>query len=196
MVLTIGLKFWILLGILDLYIIWTILKTSLSHLNVSHKSHILIKNNSALYWKTWRGQKYFYHFSDELTHNFVFTHSDVEHLTHLDPELEIIRIKSDNCSTQYKSKNVFGKYKQLASEKGIPVICYYWVFGHGKGLVDVMSGFGAKGPLRKAVVTQDLHCDCASNIVSFLKDVSIITRSTILSLSLRKFNLYLHQSLK
>ena len=33
-----------------------------------------------------------------------------------------------------------------------------------------MSGFGAKGPLRKAVVTQDLHYDCASNIVSFLKD--------------------------
>ena len=33
-----------------------------------------------------------------------------------------------------------------------------------------MSGFGAKGPLRKAVVNQDLHYDCASSIVSFLKD--------------------------
>ena len=114
--------------------------------------------------------KYFYHFSDELTHNFAFTQSVVEHLIKIDPELEIIRIKSDNCSTQYKSKNVFGKYKQLASEKGISVICYYGVSGHGKGLVDAMSGFGAKGPLRKAVVTQDLHYDCASNIVSFLKD--------------------------
>ena len=100
-------------------------------------------------------------------------HSFVEHLIHLEPELEIVRIKSDNCSTQYKSKNIFHKYKQLASDKGIPVICYYGVSSHGKGLVDAMSGFGAKGPLWKAVVTQDLHYDCASNIVSFLKDLFI-----------------------
>lgn len=53
--------------------------------------------------------KYFYHFFDELTHNFAFTYSVAELLIHLDPKLEIIRIKSDNCSTQYKSKNVFSK---------------------------------------------------------------------------------------
>ena len=57
--------------------------------------------------------------------------------------------------------------------KSIPVICYYGVSAHGKELVDVMSGFGAKGPLKKAVVTQDLHYYCASNIVSFLKDLFI-----------------------
>ena len=88
--------------------------------------------------------KCFYHFSDELTHNFAFTYKVVKHLIHLDPELEIIRIKSDNCSTQYKSKNVFGKYKQLASEKvsllsvtmDFPVIakdwwCHEWLQSKG-----------------------------------------------------------------
>ena len=75
--------------------------------------------------------KYFYNFSDELNHNFAFTYSVVKHLIHLDPELEIIRIKSDNCSTKCASKNIFGKYKQLASEKGIPVICYHGVSSHG-----------------------------------------------------------------
>ena len=101
--------------------------------------------------------KRFYHFSDELTHNFAFTYSVVEHLIHLDPELEIIRIK-------------FLELELL--EKGIPVICY-GVSGHGKGLVDAMSSFGAKGLLRNAVVTQDLHYGCESNIVSFLKDLFI-----------------------
>ena len=96
-----------------------------------------------------------------------------KHLIHLDPKLEIIRIKFDNCSTQNKSKIVFGKYKQLASEKGIPVICHYADSSHGKGLVDAISDFRAKDPLRKAVVIQDLHCDCGSNIVSFLKDLFI-----------------------
>ena len=35
------------------------------------------------------------------------------------------------------------------------VIVYYGASGHRKGLVDAMSGFGVKGPLRKAVLTQD-----------------------------------------
>ena len=103
-----------------------------------------------------------------------------KHLIHLDPKLEIIRMKFYNCSTQYKSKNVFGKYKQLASEKGVPVICYYGVSHHGKGLVDPMSGFESKGPSRKAFFTQDSHYGGASHYLL------MITRSTILSVSPRK----------
>ena len=83
------------------------------------------------------------------------------------------RLLECNYSTQYKSKNAFGKYKQPASEKGIPVIYYYGVSSDGERLVDAMSGFGAKGPLRKVVATQDLDYDCASNIVSFSKDIFI-----------------------
>ena len=35
----------------------------------------------------------------------------------------------------------------------IYIYIYYGAPGHGKGLVDAMSGFGVKGPLRKAVIT-------------------------------------------
>ena len=34
-------------------------------------------------------------------------------------------------------------------------LVYYGVSGHGKGLVDAMSGFGVKTPMRMAIVTQD-----------------------------------------
>ena len=83
---------------------------------------------------------------------------------------QFLRIKFDNCSTQYKCKYVFGKYKLLASEIGIPIICYFGVSGHGKDLVDAMSGFGVKDPLRKAVV-KDLHNDSAQDIVSYLQEL-------------------------
>ena len=74
-----------------------------SHFN---KKTILL----ALYCKHEENKdKYFYHFYDEITHNFAFIYSIVKHLIDLEPELEIIRIKSDNCSTQYKPKNIFGK---------------------------------------------------------------------------------------
>ena len=36
------------------------------------------------------------------------------------------------------------------------VISYYGASGHGKGLVDAMSGFGAKEPIRKAVYRKNL----------------------------------------
>ena len=37
------------------------------------------------------------------------------------------------------------------------MIIYYGAAGHGKGLVGAMSGFGVKGPIRKAVLTEDFH---------------------------------------
>ena len=47
----------------------------------------------------------------------------------------------------------------------------FGVSRHGKGLVDVMSGFGVKDPLRKAVVTEDLHYDSVQDIVSYLQEL-------------------------
>ena len=106
----------------------------------------LIKKNTTLYCKTWREQVLLSLFWWAYP-QFCF-HSVAKHLIHLDPELEIIRIKSVTCSTQYKCKYVFGKIKKLASERGIPVVCYHGVSGHGKRFVDAMSGFRAKGSLR------------------------------------------------
>ena len=64
-----------------------------------------------------------------------------------------------------------GSTKNLRWKKVVPVIAYFGASVHGKGLVDAMSGFGVKGPLRRAVVTQDLHYDSASDLVSFLSDL-------------------------
>ena len=62
---------------------------------------------------------------------------------------------------------MFGKCAELAAERGAPVVWYYGVSGHGKGLVNAMSGFGVKGPLRKAVVT-DLFYDHTNGILIYL----------------------------
>ena len=40
--------------------------------------------------------------------------------------------------------------------------------GHGKGLVDAMSGFGVKGPIRRAVVTKNLSFTTAEDIYNYL----------------------------
>ena len=51
---------------------------------MSHTSRILTKK---LYCKhEGNKNKYFYHFSDEITHNFAFIYSIVKHLIDLEPE--------------------------------------------------------------------------------------------------------------
>ena len=50
------------------------------------------------------------------------------------------------------------------------VIIYFGVSGHGKRLVDAMSRFGVKGPLMRAVITQDLHYQCAKDIHNYLSN--------------------------
>ena len=98
--------------------------------------------------------EHFYHLSDDMKHNFAFTSSVVHHLLELHNP-SVIRFKSDNCSTQYKSKYVFKQWQILAMKTQKMVIVYYGVSGHGKGLVDAMSGFGVKGPLRREVITSN-----------------------------------------
>ena len=44
----------------------------------------------------------------------------------------------------------------------------YGVSGHGKGLVDAMSSFGVKAPLRKAVITNDFTYSSALDIYNYL----------------------------
>ena len=49
------------------------------------------------------------------------------------------------------------------------MILYYGVNGHGRGLVDAMSGFGVKAVLRHAIVTQDFFYNTAEDLLNFLK---------------------------
>lgn len=104
----------------------------------------------------------------ERVHHSLLFNECVSNLTSLSNEASFVRFKSDNCSTQYKCKYVFGKFAELAAERGAPVVWCYGVSGHGKGLVNAMSGFGVKGPLRKAVVTEDLFYDNANDILIYL----------------------------
>ena len=112
--------------------------------------------------------EYIYHLSDEKKHDFAFTSMVVNHILQLHNPSDTIRLKSDNCSTQYKCKYVFNKWQELAKETSKTVVVYYGVLGHGKGLVDAMSGFGVKGPLRREVITSNFNYSNASDIHQFL----------------------------
>lgn len=72
---------------------------------------------------------------------------------------------------QYKCKWVFNYYSSLATRLQKPVLTYYGASGHGKGLVDAMSGFGVKGPIRKAVITENFHYNSAEDIHAYLIDL-------------------------
>ena len=112
--------------------------------------------------------QYMYHLSDVMQHNHAFTAAVVEHILSLEVLPDIIRFKSDNCSTQYKSKYVFSFWSSLAKKLSRNVIVYYGVSGHGKGLVDAMSAFGVKNPIRRAVWVEDFSYKKAVDIYNYL----------------------------
>ena len=84
-------------------------------------------------------------------------------------ERQIIRFKSDNCAVQYKCLHVFPKWRLLAMSHNKTILVYYGVSGHGKGLVDAMSSFGVKHPLRKAIIQKDFFFHSAEDIHRFLR---------------------------
>ena len=51
------------------------------------------------------------------------------------------------------------------------VIVYYGASGHGKGLVDAMSGFKVKEPLHKAVITGNFPYNSSSDICEYVADL-------------------------
>ena len=82
-------------------------------------------------------------------HDHAFTSTVVRNLNKIETEQSsIIKVKSEYCSVQYKSKKVFRFWRMLAQETHKTIIVYYGVSGHGKGLVDAISAFGVKTPLR------------------------------------------------
>ena len=105
-------------------------------------------------------RKYVCHLSDDITHDSCFTLHVLRDLIERIPnckDFDLIRIKSDNCSTQYCCKYNFAQYKKLSKELDKVLIVYYGIAGHGRGLVDSMSGYCVKTPLRRAIVCEDFH---------------------------------------
>ena len=108
--------------------------------------------------------RYIYHLSDDMKHDYAFTSACVNHHLETNPVPQIIRQKNDNCGVQYKCRYVFGEYQIIAIQYGRVVIIYYGVAGHGKGLVDAMSSFGVKGPMRRAVYIEGFKYSSAADI--------------------------------
>ena len=109
-----------------------------------------------------------YHFSDYNTHNISYTGTVFDHLYSLNKKTMVFRVKSDNCAEQFKNRYVFGFWEHFSQTNNIPVLLFYGMAGHGKGLVDSMSSFGVKMPIRKAIVREDFWYKDSKEIERFL----------------------------
>ena len=112
--------------------------------------------------------KYIYHLSDYNSHDISYTGAVFDHLFSLNPGLPIFRVKSDNCGEQFKCCYVFGFWQNFSSTNKIPVVLIYGIPGHGKGLVDSMSSFGVKSPLRDAILTESFWYENSEDMKQFL----------------------------
>ena len=111
--------------------------------------------------------EYIYHLSNEMKHNYAFTATVLRQLIHESSSV-IIRLKSDNCATQHKSKYVFKAFHSLAVKMQKKVGSFYGTAGHEKGLVDAMSSFGVKAPICRAVLREDFSYRNANDIFDYL----------------------------
>ena len=98
-------------------------------------------------------QKYFYHLSDDTTHNPEFVHEVL--FDKLSIKNETIMIKSDNVPTQYKNKYAFNSIQTLSNDYNVKIIWIYGAAGNGQGLIDAMSGFDVKSILLRGVIGLD-----------------------------------------
>ena len=116
--------------------------------------------------------QFIYHLSDDTNHNNIMTVSIIEDILKQYPQILSpghIVICSDNCSTHYKSCFTFVVMMQLAKKYGVTFTWFYGEPGHGRGLVDAMSSFGCKGPLKHAIITKDQWFSTAEEMSDFLK---------------------------
>ena len=62
--------------------------------------------------------------------------------------------------------------KKLAIHHKITVVWFYGEPGHGRGVVDAMSSFGCKHPLKNAILADDKWFPNTLSMVTFLKEHS------------------------
>ena len=115
---------------------------------------------------------YHYYISDDRTHDAAFADIAMNDLINHYPDIEyspVIRFRMDNCKNQFKCLKTFSRYKEISKKLGKPLIIYYGIPGHGKGLVDACSSFGVKQPLRRACIIDDKMFNSATEILEDLK---------------------------
>ena len=111
-----------------------------------------------------------YHLSDDTTHEAFFVEEVLESIFETRSiRNETIIIKSDNAPTHYKNRWAFSTYQTLADKYNLRIIRIYGAAGHGKGLVDSMSGFGVKTVLRRDIVTRDVWFANSEEICEHLR---------------------------
>ena len=116
--------------------------------------------------------KYIYHISDDTNHDSTLTFEILNDILNKHEYLaqnNILIIRSDNCEDQYKCKYTFFQMKKLAKLKNLIILWFYGAPGHGRGLVDAMSSFGCKQPLRRHILATDKWFATAYEMVEYLK---------------------------
>ena len=119
------------------------------------------------------GNTYIYHLSDDTNHDSVMSSIIIESNIIAHPEIienGRLILRSDNCSTQYKSRYVFKALLDLAAKYAIRIDWFFGEAGHGRGLIDAMAWFGCKGPMRKEIVTRDVWFKNAKEMHTFLDE--------------------------
>ena len=118
------------------------------------------------------GNTYIHHLSDDTRRDCIMSFEVLTNIIYHYPEVISngkLVIRSDNCSSQFKSKYVFSLMRQLAIAKQISIFWFYGEHGHGRGLVDSMSHFGCKGPLRYQITSTDAWFETAEEMLEYLK---------------------------
>ena len=88
--------------------------------------------------------RYIYHLSDDTNHDSVMTTEILSSIIEKYPEIietGKLVLRSDNCSSQYKSRFVFRSLLDLAKQHNILIDFFYGEAGHGRGLIDAMAWF-------------------------------------------------------
>ena len=133
----------------------------------SHNLHCTVLHSS----NDSEDNQYFYHFSDVLKQDVSFLAVvDADILQSKMSQQKVLRKKTDNCAIQYKSLKVFGYYRATSIATGQTWIVYFGPEGHGRGLVDSMSSFGVKSPLRKEIINKDFYWTTAKELVELFQE--------------------------
>ena len=90
-----------------------------------------------------------------MTLDSQFYYANIDNLMTNDDQCLIFHFKSDNCSQQYKSRFVFVNWRALAKKYNKTMSLCHGILGQGKWLVDSMSSFWVKAPLRKSIITEN-----------------------------------------
>ena len=127
--------------------------------------------------------RYHYHLSDDTKHDPFYVDQVLRDIiVKYDIKDEHLWIQSDNAPIQYRNKHGFALLQELADDFNLRIIRTYSAAGHGKGVIDAMSSFGAKNILRKDIVIHDVFFINSAEIVHYR------------SLSFHKPSLLLHNS--